>query len=635
MTDSVSYLRLNRLRVLQATRVIYDEEFHEGINIIRGQNGSGKSTIADFIFYILGGEFDNWKDAARHCDEVHAEVQTPRGKLTLKREINTSQQPVQVFFGPVEEATESTVEGWESFPIRRQANYESFSQVMFQSMRIPEARSDGASNITMHQLLRLCYSDQRTPTQRLFRFERFDTHSIREAVGDLICGVKTFELYETELDRREEEKRLDEVKVQLRALQRVFGDGDEFTAPEQVDTEVSQLRAEAESLRGEIERVEDFVESEQVDAFLQERKNAQAILIRERREIANLEIIEKNLEYEMEEINEFIEYLDELKEKVTFAEATSNFIGSIEFTHCPACGEQLEATNTNLTNCIVCKQPIDQETNSTKFNLIFLDLDLQTRESRQLIEQKKSERRTVLSKLRTLRHEHEKVLSSFNLRFSTSNGPQDAFLRPRIKRLGQIETKLEFLLKDRERAEQFADLSKMKIACEQRIKRIREKETVLRALSEKRRSKAHSQTSESICSILRSDLPRQDEFVSAARVEIDFRNDSVSLDGQSNFAESSNVILKNATVFAFLLAAANDQEFYHPRFVLIDNIEDKGMEEERSHLFQQTLINTTEELESPFQVIFTTSMVNPELELEKYTIGPPYTSVNPSLKFTD
>ena len=109
----------------------------------------------------------------------------------------------------------------------------------------------------------------------------------------------------------------------------------------------------------------------------------------------------------------------------------------------------------------------------------------------------------------------------------------------------------------------------------------------------------------------------------------------MSLDGQSNFAESSNVILKNATVFAFLLAAANDQEFYHPRFVLIDNIEDKGMEEERSHLFQQTLINTTEELESPFQVIFTTSMVNPDLELEKYTIGPPYTSDNPSLKFTD
>ena len=129
MTSS-GFLRLNRLRVLQHGYVAYDQAFHEGVNIIRGQNGSGKSTIADFIFFILGGEFDDWKAAASQCDEAQAEIETPRGKLTLKRQMTTSQEPTLVYFGSMLVASESPLEAWERFPIRRHGGRESFSQVM-------------------------------------------------------------------------------------------------------------------------------------------------------------------------------------------------------------------------------------------------------------------------------------------------------------------------------------------------------------------------------------------------------------------------------------------------------------------------------------------------------------------------
>ena len=96
----------------------------------------------------------------------------------------------------MEDAIRTPMDSWERFPIRRHAARESFSQVMFRSMLIPEAKSEGAANVTMHQVLRLCYSDQRTPASRLFRFEPFDTQSIRVAVGDLLCGVSGYEIYE-------------------------------------------------------------------------------------------------------------------------------------------------------------------------------------------------------------------------------------------------------------------------------------------------------------------------------------------------------------------------------------------------------------------------------------------------------
>ena len=56
----MSFLKLNKLLVTKESDTAYYEVFHEGINIIRGDNSSGKSTISNFIFFALGGEFTNW-----------------------------------------------------------------------------------------------------------------------------------------------------------------------------------------------------------------------------------------------------------------------------------------------------------------------------------------------------------------------------------------------------------------------------------------------------------------------------------------------------------------------------------------------------------------------------------------------
>jgi len=215
MSKTVQPLILNRLKVLCRGNIVYDEIFHEGVNIIRGQNGSGKSTVADFIFFILGGEFDDWKDAASRCDEVQAEIETAVGKLTLRRVTDSKTAPIEVFFGDMTAAINSALEGWHRFPIRRSRGRESFSQVLFRSLNIPETTSEGSANITMHQLLRLAYSDQRTPASRLFRYEPFDTQAIRTAVGDLVCGISGYEVYESNLKLRSLEKDLTDASQRL------------------------------------------------------------------------------------------------------------------------------------------------------------------------------------------------------------------------------------------------------------------------------------------------------------------------------------------------------------------------------------------------------------------------------------
>ena len=633
MTVGAARLLLRRLRVMHRGSPAYDEEFHEGVNIIRGQNGSGKSTIADFIFFALGGEFEDWKEVAGVCDEVQAEVETPRGVLTLTRRVGKSQEPMLVYFGPMADGLESAIESWERFPIRRQSNRESFSQVMFRSLLIPEAQSEGAANLTMHQLLRLCYSDQRTPAWRLFRFEPFDTQSIREAVGDLTCGIGSYELYEVGLELREREKELESVVAKLQGMQSALPNDGALNTPELIDAEVQRLRDEAASLRDEIDRVDELVEAGVVKEYLGERRTAQAALAKERDAIRRHEGAEKDIEFELREIGEFVTFLGELTEKVGFAEAAFDAFGSIEFTHCPACGEELDE-ETDGSHCVVCKSPIDVERGLAKYNQIRLDLEIQARESRQLVQQKEGQRRSERQVLRKLRREHERKLSAFDLKFGGGNRPRDGFLAPRIGRLGRIEAEIDHLLGNLDLAAEVAALIDRRVALAARAEELKRRAAVLEQAARARRPKALGLVSELAASILRADLERQAEFLGADRVDVDFRNDSIAVDGSMNFAESSNVFLKNAAVVGMLLAAGVDEHFYHPRFVLIDNIEDKGMEVDRSHLFQRIVVERVTELEGPYQLIYTTSMMNPRLELDEYTVGPAYSSERRSLRLT-
>ena len=62
----------------------------------------------------------------------------------------------------------------------------------------------------------------------------------------------------------------------------------------------------------------------------------------------------------------------------------------------------------------------------------------------------------------------------------------------------------------------------------------------------------------------------------------------------------------------------------YPRLIVCDNIEDKGMTAERSRNFQRNILGLSKEAKTEHQIIFTTSMVDPSLDMPEYTIGPNY-----------
>jgi hypothetical protein len=61
-------------------------------------------------------------------------------------------------------------------------------------------------------------------------------------------------------------------------------------------------------------------------------------------------------------------------------------------------------------------------------------------------------------------------------------------------------------------------------------------------------------------------------------VDFSFEQNKISVDGQTYFSASSRVILKNSLFCGFLFAALKEKFFRHPRFCMLDTVEDKGME---------------------------------------------------------
>lgn len=137
--------------------------------------------------------------------------------------------------------------------------------------------------------------------------------------------------------------------------------------------------------------------------------------------------------------------------------------------------------------------------------------------------------------------------------------------------------------------------------------------------------------SDQIKVLLRNDLRRQDSFENAQNIEFSFADNKITVDGQSYFSASSRAILKSSFCLGFLAAATKEAFFRHPRFCMIDTLENMGVEPARSHNFQHQIERVSTEAKVQHQIIYATAMIAPDFDNDRYKIGRTYTRDHPTL----
>jgi hypothetical protein len=299
--------------------------------------------------------------------------------------------------------------------------------------------------------------------------------------------------------------------------------------------------------------------------------------------------------------------------------------------HCPNCLSPLD-TPTDENHCELCKQQLPEDKGSSQIKRMQQEIDNQIRESKKLFLEKehqqlqfKSSFPTIEQKARALQRELDEAMATVK---TARNQEFDELL---IKK-GELRSKNDYLIKQLKALEQIEVIRKELAGLKLKIETLRGRIFAKEGEQKRRLESAYQLIESYSLRLLHSDLGRQPEFTSGRTVSLDFDKNTFALDGENNFSESSNVFLKNSVRFSMFFASLEKGFFRFPRFILCDNIEDKGMQPDRSQSFQNELVNISSESNTRHQIIITTSMISPDLNNTQLCVGKFYTETEKTLK---
>ena len=301
--------------------------------------------------------------------------------------------------------------------------------------------------------------------------------------------------------------------------------------------------------------------------------------------------------------------------------------------YCPECLTKIE-DNVEEGRCRLCKSPIDNSKGKSQAMRIKLELQFQIRESQKLLEcdNEQLKERTAQSAIlsRDLKAAQEKYDYAVRNVRSSQDERIDELIQTKGYKEGEI-AQFNTLLESAEKYERLVnDLNKAEAEHERLSREIAATESRIR----KQRMIIEQAITSNGVYLLQHDQDRQAEFRFATDFKMDFGQNIVYLsDRHIKLSASSSFYLKMAARFALFLSSVQESSMMYPRLIFSDNMEDKGMEEDRSRNFQRILVNRLTELGNPdYQVIFATSNIAQELNTTDYTVGEYYTRENKSLK---
>ncbi|MFT7223115.1 MAG: TolA-binding protein [Cellvibrionaceae bacterium] len=260
------------------------------------------------------------------------------------------------------------------------------------------------------------------------------------------------------------------------------------------------------------------------------------------------------------------------------------------------------------------------------------ELNFQLRESKDLVDEFREEIDSITSQLpRIIRRLEEAKFEYQELEVSVD--AKDSIISEISSEMGFCKSQILALEDRREHVNKVESMRIEKEKINQRIQNLQDKLDQINAQQADRYNLVYDSIEIIAGNLLSQDGSYEPTFDEVEEVSFDFSKDKMFVNGRSKFSASSMVIMKNSIRLAIFLHAVEDKYARLPNFLIMDNIEDKGMVDERSHNFQHLIISECKKLENKYQLIFTTSMIAPDLNGSTFCVGPMYEKGMHTLEF--
>lgn len=630
---SISTLRISRLIVLRGSKHVYDQEFHPGVNIIRGWNSTGKSTIMDFLVYVLGYEITSWTEEQLLCDSVIAEVFINGVQVCLKRDISeTGQAPTLIFDGKYDVASKDS-EKWLRYSSRRSAERHSFSQQMFEMLGLPTHKNDDDANLTMHQILRLLYVDQLTSTSKLLKADdQHDNATIRRAIGEYLLGIDDLESHNLRQDLMVANKAFEAINGELKAIYKMFGNDASSINREVLYGEISEVNNTIDSLiakRGDVQASTHEKLDEEAEKKTSELINEINSL---NTEIGKLQDLRRDTNIELIDTKHFLDSLQYRLKSLNESKLVNGGLGGISFKYCPSCLTEISIDKEGHS-CGLCKADIGDKERDFAYIQMMNEINFQIKESLILVEDFQNTVNKCNSRLPAYKRQLSILKEEYNDLVSFTDN-RSALIAEVSTEIGYQKSLIETLEEKLELIEKVEGLQQKKADAQSRITKLEDRLEALKAKNKSRFETVHNEIESFASELLVNDGGEQ-SFKNPEYLFFDFAKDSMAVNGRSKFSASSMVVLKNCLRFSFFLQALQDNSSRIPNFLIMDNIEDKGMVDKRSQKFQHLIINACKDVKVEYQLIFTTSMIADDLNDTPYCVGPYYPEGSYTLQLTE
>ncbi|QRY55934.1 ATP-binding protein [Sphingobacterium siyangense] len=598
-------------------------ELKKGINIILGDNGSGKSTFSYFIEYALGGKvkpFDNDDEESRYSlilddtnNYVQIDILIDDIPYSLKRFIG--KQDVFVSDGTTTE----------SYPISRQSAPFIFSDWLLGKLKIPVFEIYlGAAHwfFNFNDLFRLLNYDQNTEPRKIYKSpvaENFiaDSIIIRKSIFEILLGISSIEYFDKLEKLKVATKKRDVAKALFQNYESIHEKPEDS---ESLSQRQSEIKAEIDKL--EQDRQAYQIRETTVDDKIGELAGIQSILVNLELKTSKERIMLKSLENEQIKVDHVHRNLRDEIEQIQKIIFTHERLDLFSMEVCPFCMNKKEIAK---GVCICGSKFKEDDYEKFVYNASeYKDILSHRQKSIEAIAQAKDDYAQDIREVTKKIEKNSKLIDEYTAKlkmvietaqFAGSTTVIDDY-NNRILKLKEQSLKLDYALRTSKEWKRLSDdlddkIAKLKTAQSDYMK-TKNKYDLNNAATIKAFNTVYSKL-----------LAKSSYKSTEAHIDEDYMP---FIDNREYKANSSDVPKRLMYYFTILSLAMKLPSVKHPRFLLIDTPEDSGIDTDHLNqnleLLRDALImgKQSDGTFKDFQVILTTGYGKFPPSFEKYVL---------------